>query len=324
MKPLLLIAWTAFLSIIIAPAQAQTRVFPAHPVRIIVATSAGSGADVMSRLLGQKLSELWGQPVVIENQSGASGNIGANMVARAASDGHVMLMATVNHTINKALTPNLSYDVQTSFKPVAHIVGLPLVIVANPAFPANTIPEMIALAKARPADNPIFFASAGTGSLLAFTFELLQISESFKMKQAPYAGTAQMTTDIIGNQVPLGALAVATVAQHIKSGRLKALAVTTAKRSSSLPNVPSVAEQGIKGFDVQSWVGLLAPAATPDATVAQIYADIATVANTSGFIEQMQGQGMELDLKNPAQFKIYIAAEVSKWTTVVKEAGIKP
>ena len=150
------------------------------------------------------------------------------------------------------------------------------------------------------------------------------ISESFKMKQAPYAGTAQMTTDIIGYQVPLGALAVATVAQHIKSGRLKALAVTTAKRSSSLPTVPSVAEQGIKGFDVQSWVGLLAPATTPDATVAQIYADIATVANTSGFIEQMQGQGMELDLKNPAQFKTYIAAEVSKWTTVVKEAGIKP
>lgn len=205
------------LSILMSPAHAQTptRSFPTHPVRIIVATSAGSGADVMSRLLGQKLSEVWGQPVVIENQSGASGNIGANMVARATADGHVLLMATVNHTINKALTP-------------------------------------------------------------------------------------------------------------IKSGRLKALAVTTAKRSSSLPNVPSVAEQGIKGFDVQSWVGLLAPAATPEATVAQIYTDIARVANTPGFIEQMQGQGMELDLKNPAQFKTYIAAEVNKWTRVVQEAGIKP
>lgn len=218
----------------------------------MIPASAGSATDLMGRLLAQRLSELWRQAVVIENQAGASGSIGAAMVARAPADGHTLMLAFVNHAINHSLQRNLSFDLLRDFKPIAHISAVPLVIVANPALPASTIPELIALAKARPASDPLFFGSAGAGSTLAFAFELIKLRAGIDLRHTPYKGTGPMSADILGNHILLAALAVAQAAPHIRSGKLKALGVTTARRSASLPDVPTVAEQGMPGYEVAS------------------------------------------------------------------------
>lgn len=304
-----------------ATADAQT--FPTRPVKINVPSTAATGADIVARLLGQRLSDAWGVGVVIENQPGASGSIGAATVAKAAPDGYTLVMAFLNHAINPALFRDIPFDILRDFKPIVHVAVAPLVIVAHPSFPANTIPELIALAKSRGTANPIFYGSAGSGSILSLAFELLKSRASFNLVHTPYKGTAQMVSDILGNQIPLGAPAVATALPLINAGKLKAIAVTSGRRSSSLPNVPTVAEAGIDGYDVAAWNGLMAPAGTPDALVAKIHADVVRVANTREFIEQLNKQGLELALMNPAEFRGFFAAEVAKWSKLVKDTGAR-
>ena len=308
--------------LVVLPA-VQARDFASRPVKIIVPTSAGSGADIAARLLAPRMTEMWGQPVVIDNQAGASGNIGASMVASAAPDGHTLLMMTVNNAVNTGLFPNMPFDIQRDFKPIANIVNAPLVIVAHPTFPANTLQELIALARSRPQPNAYFFASSGTGSLVGLAFEMLKQKANIELTQTPYKGTAQMLTDVMANQVPLSVPAVATALQNIKSGKLKALAVTTKSRSSNLPNVPTVSEAGIPGFDVAGWNGIVAPAATPDAVIAEIYEGIVKITSSREFTEQVQQQGLDLAMMNPAEFRRHIANEVSRWAQLIKETGAR-
>jgi tripartite-type tricarboxylate transporter receptor subunit TctC len=304
-----------------APAAALAQAWPAKPVKIVVPFSAATAADIAARQLATRLADAWGQGVVVENVMGAGGNIGAVAVAKAAPDGYTLLMAGINNVINPSLYADAGYDMAGDFKPIARIAIAPLAFVANPAFPPNSVPELIALAKARP--KSVLYGSGGNGSVTHLVFELLKTSSSIDMTHVPYKGIAQMMTDILGNQIPLGAPAAASALPQLRSGKLKVLAVTSAKRSSQLPDVPTVAEAGIAGFDVSAWNGLVAPARTPDEVVAKVHGDVIRIAQTKEFVEALQKAGLDTDPLGPAEFRAFIAAELDKWAKLVKASGAK-
>jgi tripartite-type tricarboxylate transporter receptor subunit TctC len=304
-----------------APAAALAQAWPAKPVKIVVPFSAATAADIAARQLATRLADAWGQGVVVENVMGAGGNIGAVAVAKAAPDGYTLLMAGINNVINPSLYADAGYDMAGDFKPIARIAIAPLAFVANPAFPPNSVPELIALAKAKP--KSVLYGSGGNGSVTHLVFELLKTSSSIDMTHVPYKGIAQMMTDILGNQIPLGAPAAASALPQLRSGKLKVLAVTSAKRSSQLPDVPTVAEAGIAGFDVSAWNGLVAPARTPDEVVAKVHGDVIRIAQTKEFVEALQKAGLDTDPLGPAEFRAFIAAELDKWAKLVKASGAK-
>jgi len=300
---------------------ASGQAYPTRPVKIIVPFSPGTAADIVARLLALRLADMWGQGVVIENQAGAAGNIGAATVARAPADGYTLVMLGINHVINPSLYKDTQYDIPRDFKPIARVAVAPLAIVANPKFPPNTIQELIAAAKARP--NTIYYGSGGSGSVTHLSFELLKAQTGIEMVHVPYKSIAPMMTDILGNQIPLGSPALASAVGSVKSGALKILAVTSGKRSSIFPDVPTVAEAGLPGYDVSAWNGLLAPAQTPDAIVEKIYADVAKVAQSKEFVDQLKPQALEVELLGPAAYKAFLAAELDKWSKLVKLSGAK-
>ncbi|MGE5792070.1 MAG: tripartite tricarboxylate transporter substrate binding protein [Bacteroidota bacterium] len=304
-----------------APAAALAQAWPAKPVKIVVPFSAATAADIAARQLATRLADAWGQGVVVENVMGAGGNIGAVAVAKAAPDGYTLLMAGINNVINPSLYADAGYDMAGDFKPIARIAIAPLAFVANPAFPPNSVPELIALAKAKP--KSVLYGSGGNGSVTHLVFELLKTSSSIDMTHVPYKGIAQMMTDILGNQIPLGAPAAASALPQLRAGKLKVLAVTSAKRSSQLPDVPTVAEAGIAGFDVSAWNGLVAPARTPDEVVAKVHGDVIRIAQTKEFVEALQKAGLDTDPLGPAEFRAFIAAELDKWAKLVKASGAK-
>ena len=283
--------------------------------------SPGTAADIAARVLGARLSEAWGQGVVIENQAGAAGNIGAASVAKAAPDGYTLVMLGINHVINPSLYKDTGYDIPRDFKPIVRVAVAPLAIVANPKFPPNTIPELIAAAKARPGE--INYGSGGSGSVTHLSFELLKSQTGIQMTHVPYKSIAPMMNDILGNQIPLGSPALASAVGNAKAGQVKILAVTSAKRSSLFPDIPTVAEAGLAGYDVSAWNGLLAPAGTPDAIVDKIYADVVKIAQTKEFADQMKPQALEVEILGPAQYKAFLASELDKWSKLVKSSGAK-
>jgi len=297
--------------------------FPKRAVTIVVPAAAGTGADIVARILGQKLSEGWGQPVVIDNKAGASGTLGAAIVAKAAPDGHTLCMCFANHTVSPSVQQNIPFDILKDFKPVVRTAVAPMAIVANPAFEPNTLSELIAFAKSRPESSPVFFGSPGTGSINGLALELLKLRAGIKMTHAPFKSHAQMLVDIIGNQLPIGAATIAATLPQIKAGRLKAIAITSNIRSSVLPDVPTVAEAGMPGFDVSAWNGLLAPAGTPDAIVNQIYTSVVKIVDSADFKKVLAAQGMEAAPLAPRQFHEYMSSEVKQWARVVEAAGIK-
>ena len=300
---------------------AWAQAYPVKPVRIVVPFSVGTAADIVARQMGMRLSELWGQAVVIDNVQGAGGNVGAAVVAKAAPDGYTLLMAGLNLAINPSLYKDMPYELTRDFKAVARVASGPLVFVAHPGFAASTVAELVAAAKARP--GSINYGSGGNGSITHLAFELLKSKTAIDMTHVPYKGIAQMLTDIMGNQISLGAPAVASVVSNVKAGKLKALAVTSARRTSVLPDVPTVAEAGVAGYDVSTWNGVLAPARTPDDIVAKINADVVRVARSREFIDALQPQGLEPDLMNPAEFRGFLAVELAKWSQLVKVSGAK-
>lgn len=315
------IALTALAAIAAAPLAATAQTFPNKPVRIIVPFSPATAADIVTRQLGARLAEIWGQGVVIDNQGGAGGVIGAANAAKAAPDGYTLIMFGINHAINPSLYPDIPYDTLRDFKPIVRVALAPLAIVAHPAFPASSVPELIALAKTRP--RSIQYGSGGNGSITHLALELLKARTGIEMTHIPYKGVAQMMSDVLGNQIPLGCPAVATALGQVKAGKLKALAITSAKRSSVLPEVPTVAETGIPDYDVSAWNGLLAPVRTPDELVAKIHADVTKVAQSKDFVEQLQPQALEVDLLRPAEFRAFLAAELQKWSKLVKDSGAR-
>ncbi len=307
----------------LSQATAAERSWPTRAVKIIVPASVGTGADMVARILGQRLSEAWGQPVVIENRDGASGNLGAAIVAKAPPDGYTLVMAFLNHAISPSLYSNIPFDIVRDFKPIVRTAVAPMVIFAHPSFVPNSIPELITLAKTRTNNNQIFFGSPGMASVNGLALEILKSRAGIEMTHTPYKGSAQMVTDVLGNQIPMATSVIAAVLPQLQAGKIKALAVTSAKRSSSLPNVPTVAEAGLDNYDVAAWNGLLAPLGTPDAIIAEVYSTTIRVMQTREVNEQLQKLGMDLALQNPAEFKAYITNEVQQWAKIVKDTGAK-
>jgi tripartite-type tricarboxylate transporter receptor subunit TctC len=310
---------------VLAPAQAQT--WPSKPVRIVVPFPPGGTTDIVARSIGVELQRMWQHAVVIENRPGAGGNIGADVVAKAAPDGYTLLMGTVGtHAINKALFDQsgakMPFDPVKDFVPITLAAGVPNVMVINPKLPVNTVAEFIAYAKARP--GQLNMASSGNGTSIHLSGELFKTVTGVYMVHFPYRGSAPAVTDLIAGNMNVMFDNLPSALPHIKSGRLKALAVTSRTRSPALPNVPTIEEAaGLKGFDASSWFGLFAPAGTPRAIVDKIQADVAKALALPEVRERFLAQGADPGGNTPDQFAAFIRAETDKWTRVVKFSNAK-
>ena len=296
--------------------------YPTKPIRIVVPFPAGGTTDILARAVAQKLTETLGQSVVVDNRPGAGGNIGAELVAKSPPDGYTLLMGTVGtHAINASLYAKMPYDHVKDFVPVILVAGVPNVLVVNPSVPANSVPELIAYIKANP--GKVNFASSGSGTSIHLAGELFKTMAGVSMTHVPYKGSAPAVTDLIGGQVQLMFDNLPSALPQIKAGKLRALAVTSTQRASALPDVPTVAEAGLPGFDATSWFGLLAPAGTPKDVVAKLNAEVAKWLATPEAREKLASQGAIAAGQSPEDFTRHIAAETAKWQKVVKESGAK-
>ena len=296
--------------------------FPVKPVRLVIGFSPGGGTDLMARLIGQKLSEWWGQQAVVENRVGAGGTIGADYVAKAAPDGYTLLLGSVNqNAIAPALYSKLPYDTLRDFAPVVYVGYSALVLVVHPALPVRSVKELIALAKARP--GQLTAASAGgNGSSHHLALEMFMAATGTRIINVPYKGSGQSSIDLISGHVHAAFDVLPPTIEHIKQGRLRVLAVTTSKRSSKLPDVPSLDEVGLKGFEMLNWYGFFAPAATPKDLVAKLNADINKAMVDPAVSRRLNEAGIEIGGGTPESFGAYVRAEVAKFDKLVKAAGV--
>jgi tripartite-type tricarboxylate transporter receptor subunit TctC len=294
--------------------------YPNHPVVMVVPYPAGGSADILARTVGQKLGERLGQPVVIENRGGAGTAIGARYAAGAAPDGYTLLMGTVSsQAINPAMN-KVGYDPVKDFTAVAPVASIPFVLVANPSLPANSVADLIALAKAKPGE--LSYASAGPGTSNHLAGELLASAAGIQLLHVPYKGSAPALNDVLAGQVPLMFDLQATSAPFVRAGKLKALAVTGKKRSSAMPDVPTVIESGLPGYEVTAWFGVFAPAGLPKAIRDRLNADITAVIKTPDMQKRLHDLGAEPDEGSADAFATFARAEVGKWAGVVKKAGL--
>jgi tripartite-type tricarboxylate transporter receptor subunit TctC len=295
--------------------------YPSKPVRIVVPFSPGGSTDVLARIVGQKLTERSGQPVIIENRAGAGGNIGAEQVARSAPDGYILLLGGVPHAISASLYSKLPYDLARDLAAVAEIASFPSAIVLHPSLPANSVKELIALARARP--GQLSFGSAGNGSPNHLSLELFQTMAGVRMVHVPYKGSGQLVGDLLAGQVQLASMGLPVAVPHVQSGKLRAIAVTGASRSPLLPEVPTVSEAGLPGFEVTSWYGVFAPAGLPADIVAKLNSEIGSAVTAAEVKERLAALGAEPSVKSPDQFGRYVRQEITKWAKVVKDSGAK-
>ena len=303
----------------LASATALAQSYPAKPVRVVVPYPPGGPTDIVARVVSQKLTEQTGQQFLVENRAGAGGNIGAEAVARAPADGYTLLVATTAHAINPSLFKQLGYDLQKDFAPVSQLTGGPLVIVANPSLPAKDVRELIALAKAKP--GALNFASSGNGQSTHLSAELFSSMAGIKMNHVPYKGSAPALTDVIAGQADLMFDTMLSAMPQVKTGKLKALAVTSAARSPAAPDLPTVAESGLPGYEAIAWNGLLAPAGTPKDVVATLNAELKRTLELPEIRERFAAQGFGAAWSPPANYSAFIQAELAKWAKVVKASG---
>jgi tripartite-type tricarboxylate transporter receptor subunit TctC len=304
-------------------ALAQTPAWPTKPVRIIVPFPAGGTTDVVARLISQRLQEVWGQTVVVENKAGAGGNIGAGEVARSANDGYTLLMASGSiMTVNPHIYSKMPFDVVKDFAPITNVAQGPMVIVVGPNVAAKNIIELIALAKAKP--GVLNFGSAGTGSQVHMAGENFLYSAGIDLTHVPYKGESPALTDVAGGSVEMLPGNLAAMLPFIKSGKVKALGVTSAERSPAAPDIPTVAESGLPGFVNVGWFGLLAPNGTSKAIIDKIQRDTVAILATEDTKQRLLAGGMTPVANNPVQFAEAIRAESANWAKVVRERKIQP
>ena len=283
---------------------------------------AGGPLDIVARAIGQELSKSWGQPVIIDNRPGAGGNIGADLVAKAPADGYTILMGAVStHAINVSLYNKLPYDPIRDFAPVTLITSVPNVLVVHPSVPVKNVQELIALAKARP--GQLNFASGSTGSAGHLAGELFKSMAGVDMTHIPYKGAAPAVIDLMAGQVSLMFDNMASALPYIKAGRVRALAVTTLKRSPLLPQLPTICEAGLRGFDISTWFGIFAPAGTPPDVVAKLNTEIVRILHTPEMKERLAALGAEPIGNKPDEFSAFIKAEIPKYAKVIKASGAK-
>jgi tripartite-type tricarboxylate transporter receptor subunit TctC len=296
--------------------------YPSRPVRFIVPSAAGGGTDIIARAIAQKLSESLGQQFVVDNRPGAGQMIGIELAAKSPADGHTIVMAASTLAINSVMYKKVSYDPVRDFAPITQAASLPNVLVVHPSLPVKSVAELIAYAKQRP--GQLNFASAGIGTSPQMSVELLKSMAGIDMVHIPYKGTSPGVVDLLAGQVTVMTPNVLTALPHIKAGKLRALAVTSAKRSGALPDIPTIAEAGLPGYDSTQWYGVLAPAGTPHEIVARLHAEIVRALRLPDVRERLAADGAEAVGSTPEEFAAFIQSEIEKWTAVARSAGIRP
>jgi tripartite-type tricarboxylate transporter receptor subunit TctC len=301
-------------------AHAQT--YPTKSIRLIVPFPPGGPADILSRAIGQKLTDSWGQQVVVDNRAGAGGTIGSDLAAKGAPDGYTLLMGFVGtHAINPSLYSSLPYDVVKSYEPVSLVATATIILVLHPSLPAKSVKELIAVAKSKPGE--LTFGSPGNGTPQHLAGELFNTMAGVKMTHVPFKGAVPAINDLLGGRISLIFSSAPPALPHVASGKLRALAVTSARRSSVSPDLPTVSESGLPGFEVINWYGVLAPARTPKSIVDKLNAEITRITNMPDVRERLSTVGIEALSSTPAQFAAFIKEETAKWAKVVKFSGAR-
>jgi tripartite-type tricarboxylate transporter receptor subunit TctC len=295
--------------------------YPSNPIRLIVPYPAGGPTDIQARVIAQKITENWGQQVVVDNRSGAGGIVGAEIAARARPDGYTIILVTSAHVTLPSLNAKMPYDALQDFAPVTLLSSTPYVLVAHPTLGVKSVNELIALLKSKP--GQISFASTSSGGGSHIAGELFKLQAGVQMVHVPYKGSGAAIPDVVGGHVPVMFENIVSVTPYVKSGRLIALAISTAHRSPILPNLPTVAESGLPGFDVGNWFAVLAPAATPRTIVTKLHQEIVGILDTQEMRARLASQGAEPIGSTPEECGKYMRAELLKWGKVIKEAGIK-
>ncbi len=295
--------------------------YPTKPIRLIVPFPAGGTTDIFARIIAQKLSENLGQQVLVDNRAGASGIIGSEIVLKSPPDGHTLLLTATHHVVNPSLYKKLPYDTLKDFVAVALVATSPNVLVAHPSFPANSIKELIALAKAKP--GQINFASTGIGGANHLSGEMLKSMAGIDLVHIPYKGAAPAMNDLLGGHVSLMFDTIGVELPYVKAGKLKALAVTTAKRTAIAPEIPTIAESGVPGYEAVSWFGLYGPAGMPKEIVNRLNTEVARILNLPEVHKKFMAYGAETEALSPDQFAAFVKSEIAKWGKVVKDCGVQ-
>ena len=302
---------------------AQTAPYPTKQIRIIVPFPPGGIADTFGRVIAQKLAESWAQPVVVENRAGAGGNIGADVVAKSPADGYSLVMGSIGtHAVNPALFANMPYDPIKDFSPIALVMEAEGLLIVNPASNIKTVRELIERARAEP--GVLTYASGGRGTTGHLAGELFNASAKVQLVHVPYKGNVPAITDLLGGQTVLSFATMPTALPYVRNGRLKALAVIGANRSPTLPEVPTLTESGLPGFEVNNWIGLFAPAGVPPEIVAKLNTAVMAILGAPEIEKRIESEGARVTPNTPAQFAVFVLNETVKWAKVLRDAGTKP
>jgi tripartite-type tricarboxylate transporter receptor subunit TctC len=297
--------------------------YPSKPIRMMVPFPAGGGSDTIGRTIGQKLAERTGQPVVVENRPGAGGSIGAELAARSAPDGYTILLGSTSELVQYPnVNPKIRYDPLRDFAPITLVGTVPMVMVVHPSLPVNTVKELVALTKARPGE--VNFSSAGNGSTTHLAVELFILMTGARMTHVPYKGSPQAVADLVAGNVQLGIPTMPAALPFIKAGRVKALGVSSGKRAAVLPDVPTLHEAGVQGYETDLWTGVLAPAGTPAVVLSMLHSEITQIAALGEVRETLARQGATPVSSTPEEFSAFMKSELAKWARVVREANVKP
>jgi tripartite-type tricarboxylate transporter receptor subunit TctC len=310
------LAWSAA-----AIAQGTSESYPVRPVRVLVGLAPGGGTDIQTRLIAQKLSEHLGRPFVVENRTGAGGTVAYAFVAKSPPDGYTLLGVASGYSITPAVFSRLSYDPVKDFNPVSLAIEAPILLLVHPAVPVRNVKELIGLAKARP--NALDFGSAGHGTSTHMAMELFKSMAGVKLVHVPYKGTGQALADLLAGQIPVLFGNILSCLPYVKAGRLRALAVTSSQRSAAMPELPSIAEAGVPGYNTTTWHGWLAPAGTSKAIVQQLSTEIAKVVRSPEVMDKMAGDGAVAVGSTPEHFTRYLVAEIGRWRKVVRDTGVR-
>ena len=316
-----ILAVTGALAAAVACGTAGAQAYPAKSIRMVVGFAPGGGTDLVARIIGQKMNESWGQAVLVDNRAGATGTIGADLVAKAPADGYTLLMGHVNsHGIAPNLFKKLPYDAERDFAMVAYVGYVPNVLVIHPSIPAKNVKELIAIAKAQP--GTLNYASSGVGSTQHLAGELFTLLTGTKIVHVPYKGSGPAVVDLLAGHVSMNFDTMPPVLPHVKSGRMRALALTTPKRSPQMPSVPTLIEAGLKGFDMTNWYGVMAPAKTSRDIVAKLNAEINRIMALPDAKSKLEEAGTQLDPQSPEQFATFLKSEIAKYAKLVKAANV--
>jgi len=308
-------------AIAVSSAAAQSPPYPGKPVRIIVSLAAGSSADLVTRTLTPRLSETMSQQFIVDNRVGFSGNIGAELAARAAPDGYTLLVAFAGNAISQSFIAKLNYSLEKDFDPVGLIGSLPLALVVHPAIPARSVKELIALAKAKP--RQLYYASPGNGSLPHLAAELFRLQAGVELVHVPYKSTTQAVTELIGGETAVLFAAPLSALPHARIGRLRMLAISSAKRSAVAPDLPTIAEAGLAGYDVGQWYGVLAPAGTAREIVTRLNRELSNAVGAPDIRDKLTKGGVDPVTASPAEFAVFLKTEIVKWARTVKASGVR-